>query len=626
MPADSDPRQPALRRPRPARPWLLYLLFALGAALLLGRPASNGARIPYSDLKAKIAAGQVASVQIARDKIVATPKAGAAKERWIANRVDDPELVPLLDRQHVTYSELPESDWLSGLVVAWLIPLALLSLVYFFFMRRFSPGAGVMSIGRSRARLVAEEGTGVTFSDVAGVDEAVDELREIVDFLKSPERFRRIGGRIPKGVLLLGPPGTGKTLLARAVAGEAKVPFFSLTGSDFVEMFVGVGAARVRDLFAQAQAKAPCIIFIDELDAIGKARGASTFAGHDEREQTLNQLLSEMDGFDARKGLIIMAATNRPEILDSALLRPGRFDRQVLVDRPDVRGREEILRLHARGVKFAEDIDLRRVAALTPGFAGAELANVINEAALLAARRRKDLVEMADLNEAVERVVAGLEKKNRRMNEREKEIVAHHEAGHALLAEVLPTTDRVHKVSMIPRGLGALGFTMQVPLEDRYLMSRTELIDKITVLMGGRAAELLVFGDFSTGARDDLERATDLARRMVTEFGMSEALGARSLSSEGARTGALLPGFPLPTERPWSERTQQTVDSEISSLLARCFDRARAALEENRDHLVALAARLREKEVLEGPELREVLQGAHAPGEEAPRAEPQVRH
>jgi cell division protease FtsH len=419
-------------------------------------------------------------------------------------------------------------------------------------------------------------------------------------------------------VLLVGPPGTGKTLLARAIAGEAKVPFFSLTGSDFVEMFVGVGAARVRDLFMQAQAKAPCIVFIDELDAVGKARGPGNLAGHDEREQTLNQLLAEMDGFDARKGLMIIAATNRPETLDPALLRPGRFDRQVLVDRPDVKGREAILRVHAKGVRFAGDVDLRKVASLTPGMVGADLANLINEAALLAARHGKHEVTSTEINEAIERTLAGLEKKNRLLNPREKEIVAHHESGHALLAEILPSTDRVHKVSMIPRGLGSLGFTMQLPLEDRYLMSRSELVDKITVLMGGRAAEKLIFGEFSTGASDDLQRATDLARRMVGQFGMSHLLGPVSLSRlDGGLEPRFLPGLML-GERPWSERTQQAIDAEVGDVLRGCFERALALLEHNRRLLLDLAARLREKEVIEGPELRQVLEGAELPAVTAP--------
>ncbi len=596
----------------PPRSWLLYLGLGLLAVLLLARPAPTGTRLPYSQVKERIAAGEVSEVQLSHDRIIAIPRTGTGP-RWWAHRVEDAQLVPLLDQKHVPYTALPESDWLGNVVALWLLPLGLLALFWMFVLRRMNPGAGIMSIGRSRARLVPEEGTGTTFRDVAGVDEAVEELREIVDFLASPERFRRIGGRIPKGVLLLGPPGTGKTLLARAVAGEARVPFFSLTGSDFVEMFVGVGAARVRDLFAQATAKAPCIIFIDELDAIGKARGVTTFAGHDEREQTLNQLLSEMDGFDPRRGLIVMGATNRAEILDSALMRPGRFDRQVVVDRPDIRGREAILVLHARHVQLGGDVDLKRVAALTSGFAGAELANVVNEAALLAARHHKEQAEMADFNEAVERVVAGLEKKNRRMNEREKEIVAHHEAGHALLAEVLPTTDRVHKVSMIPRGIGALGYTMQVPLEDRYLLTRPELLDKITVLLGGRAAEQLMFGDVSTGAQDDLQRATDLARRMVVQYGMSETIGPQSLRGEELRPSPWLPQLNGHGESLYSDRTRELVDKEVTALLDRTARRATRLLEFNRQPLMALATRLRDREVLDGPELREALTGASAP-------------
>jgi cell division protease FtsH len=589
----------------------------LFAAMLLTRSGPAGARIPYSDFKARVAAGQVAEVEIGKDAVLAVPADEAARkkgERWIATRVDDPGLVKLLDEKNVKYAGQKDGDWLSSLFFVWVLPMLILVGFWALIFRRMRPGAGMMSIGRARAKLVAEEGTGVTFGDVAGVDEAVEELREIVDFLSSPEKFRALGARIPKGVLLVGPPGTGKTLLARAVAGEAKVPFFSLTGSDFVEMFVGVGAARVRDLFQQAAQKAPCIVFIDELDAVGKARGPGMLAGHDEREQTLNQLLAEMDGFDPRKGLMIMAATNRPEILDPALLRPGRFDRQVLVDRPDVKGREAILRVHARGVKLGADIDLRRVAALTPGMVGADLANLINEAALLAARRGKLEVSAAEINEAIERVLAGLEKKGRALSQREKEIVAHHESGHALLAEILPTTDRVHKVSMIPRGMHALGFTMQLPLEDRYLMTRPELLDKITVLMGGRAAEKLVFDEISTGATDDLERATDLARRMVAQFGMSSSLGPQSLAHlDGRAESRFLPGVSLGGERGYSERVQELIDHEVGELLRLTFDRAFGLLEHNRRQLLQLAALLREKEVLEGSELRSVLEGAGAP-------------
>jgi cell division protease FtsH len=630
----APPRAPSDARPR--RAWVLYLLLALFAALMMMRPGPAGTRITYSDFKQKLAAGQVGEVEIGKERLRVAPADEAARkrgERWLVTRVDDPELVKQLDAKHVAYSGTIDSDWFSSLFMVWVLPMLLLGGFWLLVLRRMKPGAGVMSIGRSRAKLVAEEGTGVTFADVAGIDEAVEEVREIVDFLSTPEKFRAVGARIPKGVLLVGPPGTGKTLLARAIAGEAHVPFFSLTGSDFVEMFVGVGAARVRDLFAQAQAKAPCIVFIDELDAVGKSRGPGNFAGHDEREQTLNQLLAEMDGFDPRKGLMIIAATNRPETLDPALMRPGRFDRQVLVDRPDVKGREDILRVHARGVKFALDVDLRKVASLTPGMVGADLANLINEAALLAARRGKTAVTSAEINEAIERTLAGLEKKNRVLNPREKEIVAHHESGHALLAEILPSTDRVHKVSMIPRGMGALGYTMQLPLEDRYLMTRPELLDKLAVLMGGRAAEQLVFGEISTGATDDLQRATDLARRMITQFGMSAHLGPMALAHlNGGMEARFLPGVTFGAERGYSERTQQTVDTEVQDVLRASFERALALLEHNRAQLLALAAKLREKEMLEGAELREVLTGAELPRDEhapAPGHEhdpPPVRH
>jgi len=632
MPNSSISRPPT-ESPTSKRSWALYLLVGLLGAMLLTRPSAPGNRISYSDFKQRLDAGQVSEVELTKERIRAVPSDPALQkrgERWIVQRVEDPDLVKQLEAKKVAFTGAPESDWFSSLFMIWLLPMILLGGFWILVFRRMKPGAGMMSIGRARAKVIAEEGTGVTFADVAGVDEAVDELREIVEFLASPDKFLAIGARIPKGVLLVGPPGTGKTLLARAVAGEAKVPFFSLTGSDFVEMFVGVGAARVRDLFMQAQQKAPCIVFIDELDAVGKARGAGNLAGHDEREQTLNQLLAEMDGFDPKKGLMIMAATNRPEILDPALLRPGRFDRQVLVDRPDVKGRDAILRVHAKGVRFAPDVDLKKVASLTPGLVGADLANLINEAALLTARRGKPEVTNAELNEAIERTIAGLEKKNRALNAREKEIVAHHESGHALLAEILPTTDRVHKVSMIPRGVGALGYTMQLPLEDRYLMTRPELLDKITVLMGGRAAEKVVFGEISTGASDDLQRATDLARRMVTQFGMSGILGPLALAHlSGVTEARFLPGLTFGGEKGYSERTQQVIDTEVGELLRRSFDRAVQLLEHNRSQLLELASRLRDKEVLEGDELRHVLEHAHLPPElEGPNEQewPVMRH
>ena len=473
-----------------------------------------------------------------------------------------------------------------------------------------------MSFARSKAKIYAEETTSRSaFNDVAGVDEAENELKEIVEFLKNPKKYTTLGGRIPKGVLLVGPPGTGKTLLARAVAGEAKVPFFSLSGSEFVEMFVGVGAARVRDLFRQAEAKAPCIVFIDELDALGKARMQSPMGGHEEREQTLNQLLAEMDGFDARKGVIIMAATNRPEVLDPALLRPGRFDRQVLVDKPDVKGREDILRIHVKQVKLAPKIDLRVIAARTAGFAGADLANLVNEAALLAARRDKTQVERSDFEEAIDRVVAGLEKK-RVMNDKERRIVAFHESGHAIVATVLPGLDPVHKISIVQRGFGALGYTMQLPLEDRYLMSKTDLEHQLSVLLGGRTAEMIVFGERSTGAQNDLLRATDIARSMVTEFGMSDAIGP--VNHEGARRSPFLETGMFPERGAYAEETARVIDSEIRRIIAAAETRAKEILAERRPLLDQVAARLLEKEIIEGEELRQLM------GVETPVANPWV--
>jgi cell division protease FtsH len=480
----------------------------------------------------------------------------------------------------------------------------------FLFRRIGGAEGGVMSFARSRAKIYAEDDVKVRFNDVAGVDEAKEELKEIVEFLQNPKKYTNIGGRIPKGVLLVGPPGTGKTLLAKAVAGEAKVPFFSLSGSEFVEMFVGVGAARVRDLFGQAEAKAPCIVFIDELDALGKVRVQSPMGSHEEREQTLNQLLAEMDGFDSRKGVIIMGATNRPEVLDPALLRPGRFDRQVLVDKPDVRGREDILRIHARAVKMAPNVDLKVVAQRTAGFAGADLANLVNEAALLAARRNKDAVEMADFNDAIDRLIAGLEKK-RVMSVREREMVAYHESGHALVASALPGIDPVHKISIVQRGFGALGYTMQVPLEDRYLLTRRDLENQMAVLLGGRTAEEIAFDEVSTGAQNDLQRATDIARAMVTQFGMSEELG--TVNYEGARRPAFIE-LPLGHERgPYGEETAQRIDAEVKRLLDEAHDSARRVLTEQRDLLEKVTRRLLEKEVIEGDELKQLMAESELP-------------
>jgi len=517
--------------------------------------------------------------------------------------VDDPSLVKELDEHKIDYSGHYESK-LLGSILSWVLPLGIMFLIWRFAMKKMGPGMGVMSFGKSKAKLFAENETMVTFADVAGIDEAKEELQEVVEFLKNPAKFQKLGGRIPKGVLLVGPPGTGKTLLAKAVAGEAKVPFFSISGSEFVEMFVGVGASRVRDLFSQAASQAPCIIFIDELDALGKARGINVMGGNDEREQTLNQLLVEMDGFESNKGVIIMSATNRPEILDPALLRPGRFDRQVLLDRPDINGREAILKIHSRKVLLGPDVDLRKIAGLVPGFAGADLANLVNEAALLAARKDKETVGATEFDAAIDRVVGGLEKKNRVMNPQEKEIVAFHESGHAIVAESVKHADPVHKISIIPRGIAALGYTQQQPTEDRYLMTRPELLDRLAVLLGGRVAEELVFGEISTGAQNDLQRATVIARSMVAEYGMSDRLGL--VTYESARQPMFLPDNYTPNKT-YSETKATQIDEEISALMEQTHQRVRKILSERRKFLDKLAHLLSEKEIVQGEELRQML-------------------
>jgi cell division protease FtsH len=525
--------------------------------------------------------------------------------------VDDSVLVKELEAHKVEFSGRIENTFWRDLLFGWVLPLAVMAGIWIFLMRRIGGGpTQALSFGRSKAKIYDRRELKTTFADVAGVEEAKAELVEVVDFLKNPKKYQRLGGRIPKGVLLVGPPGTGKTLLARAVAGEADVPFFFLSGSEFVEMFVGVGAARVRDLFEQAKEKAPCIVFIDELDAIGKTRAGATglVGGHDEREQTLNQILAEMDGFDASKGVIIMAATNRPEVLDPALLRAGRFDRQVVVDRPDVKGREAILRVHARNVQLAPDVDLRVLAARTPGMAGADLANLINEAALLAARKGKSHVEMDDLEEAVDRVIGGLERRSRVLSEKERDIVAHHEIGHAMVATSLPNADPVHKVTIIPRGVGALGATYQLPLEDRYLLTRSELEDRIAVLLGGRAAEEVVYGEVSTGAHNDLERSTEMARLMVMQYGMSEKLGP--LTFGGGQQSMFLKGSGFPVERDFAEETARTIDDETRAIVDRIYDRVRGLMTAKKSVLVAAATELKQRETIEGDRLRELLAGA----------------
>ena len=601
-----DRRLPS--RPAPGQTvWLVLgflLMLALGQAVFFSM--QSGETLAYSDFKAAVRAGKVQDVLVAQDRVRGTLKAeGDKKARpFTAVRIEDPKLVEELEKYGVTHRGEVASRWMTE-VLGWVIPVIFFVALWSFFFRRMGGAeGGVMSFARSKAKVYAEDDVKVRFVDVAGVDEAEEELKEIVEFLKTPKKYTSIGGRIPKGVLLVGPPGTGKTLLARAVAGEAKVPFFSLSGSEFVEMFVGVGASRVRDLFAQADAKAPCIVFIDELDALGKVRIQSPMGSHEEREQTLNQLLAEMDGFDARKGVIIMGATNRPEVLDPALLRPGRFDRQVLVDKPDIRGREEILRIHVKTVKIAEGVDLKVIAARTAGFAGADLANLVNEAALLAARKDKLAVDMKDFDAAIDRIIAGLEKK-RVMNEKERRIVAYHESGHAIVASTLPGLDPVHKISIVARGFGALGYTMQLPLEDRYLLTRADLLNQLSVLLGGRSAEEIAFGEVTTGAQNDLQRATDIARAMVTEFGMSEALGA--VNYNGHKRSQFLDMPFGPEGGNYAEETALKIDTEIKRILQEAHETARRILRERRDALDRVSEKLLEKEVIEAEELQALL-------------------
>ena len=597
---------------------LAYWLIAMLLLLMLQnwwQTARVVEHVPYSEFEQALEEGRIAEIRVADQTITGKLKSPDPKGKTliVATRVE-PELAERLSAYQVPYSRVVESTWLRE-VLAWVLPVAIIFAMWIFLFRRLTERQGMggfMTIGKSRAKVYMQTDTGVTFDDVAGVDESKEELREVVDFLKNPQDYGRLGAHIPKGVLLVGPPGTGKTLLARAVAGEAGVPFFSISGSEFVEMFVGVGAARVRDLFEQARGKAPAIIFIDELDALGRARGAfGPIGGHDEREQTLNQLLAEMDGFDTSAGLIILAATNRPEILDPALLRAGRFDRQVLVDRPDKRGRVAILRVHVKKITLAPEVDLEQVAALTTGFSGADIANLVNEAALMATRRRADAVTLDDFTRAVERIVAGLEKKNRVLNARERETVAYHEMGHALVALVLPGTDPVHKVSIIPRGIGALGYTIQRPTEDRYLMTREELENKIAVLLGGRAAEKLVFGELSTGAADDLAKATDIARDMITRYGMDEDLGY--IAYEAPRPRFLDVPEMIGGGSRLAESTQTRIDEAIREIIKRVFDRAFGILDKNRPVLERCARELLTKETLDEAAIRELTRDLQPP-------------
>lgn len=587
-----------------------YIIIAIFGILLIQNLYSQYTKaepIPYSRFHQLLEQGKIAEIAITENHIYGKLKDRGADglENFVTTRVES-DLADQLDKHNVIYTGVVQSTWLRDLL-SWIVPMAVFIGIWLFLIRRMNPGGvsgGLMAIGKSRAKVFVEKETKVTFDDVAGVDEAKDELKEIVNFLKDTQGYSRLGGRAPKGILLVGPPGTGKTLLARAVAGEAGVPFFSISGSEFVEMFVGVGAARVRDLFEQARQMAPAIIFIDELDSLGRARGAYGLGGHDEKEQTLNQLLAELDGFDPKSGVVLLGATNRPEILDPALLRAGRFDRQVLVDRPDKLGREQILAVHLKKVKLDSDVKPEQIAALTPGFTGADLANLVNEAALLATRRNGTAVTMNDFNNAIERVVAGLEKRNRLLNPVERRVVAFHELGHAMVALALPGTDEVHKISIIPRGVGALGYTIQRPTEDRFLMRKTELENKMAVLMGGRAAEQVVFNEISTGASDDIVRATDLARAMVLRYGMSNALG--NVAYDRERSAYLQPEIPLPQSRDYSEETAKAVDNAVRTLVDRALDRAISILKANRGLLDRTAEELLKTETLNQPQI-EVL-------------------
>ncbi len=611
----------------------MIMMFILMDTLFF--PASSGTKfLTYSDFIHKIDSGRVERVVIFPDKIIGElkdeTKKGVGeitkapttpwrlriesieeqvKHQFIVDRLPDVSDDQLLERLLAAGVEVQgrfRSNGLRNFFLDWILPFLFLMVIWGFIMKRMGTGNPMLEIGRNKAKILSETPNNkVRFKDVAGIDEAVEEVKELVDFLRTPEKYTRLGGKLPKGVLLVGPPGTGKTLLAKAVAGEAGVPFFSLSGSDFVEMFVGVGAARVRDLFNQAKSHAPCIIFIDEIDAIGKSRAQNAVygGGYDERENTLNQLLVEMDGFDASIGVIIMGATNRPDVLDPALLRPGRFDRQVLVDKPDMKGREAIFRVHTRELKLAADVDLRRLAAQTPGFAGAEIAHVCNEAAILAVRNNHDEVTMADFEAAIERVIAGLEKKNKLINEKERRIVAYHESGHAIVGYFTPGADEVQKVSIVPRGIGALGYTLQMPLEDRYLMSKSELLGKIRGLLGGRAAEEIVFGEISTGASNDLEKATQLAKNMITVYGMSEKLPNISLVTHGG------PGFlgEGPGLERRSEYVERLIDEEVTQIINTCYRDAKDLLVEKKEKLEKMASVLLEKEVIDYQEIRELL-------------------
>ncbi|MGQ9631582.1 MAG: ATP-dependent zinc metalloprotease FtsH [bacterium] len=597
--------------------WLIVVILALLTFQFIYNNEGGSANkkeqrkedITFSEFLKKVENGDVRSVAISEKEVFVELFDGSRTKTRLV--FEDPQLVKDLVTKHdIQVESRPLSQqnlWLNIFFQA--LPMILMLGLIIYFIRQMQIGGNrALSFGKSRARLYTQNGKQpkITFADVAGVDEAKQELQEIVDFLKDPEKFRRLGGKIPKGVLLVGPPGTGKTLIAKAVAGEAEVPFFSISGSDFVEMFVGVGASRVRDLFDQGRKNAPCLIFMDEIDAVGRMRGAGLGGGHDEREQTLNQLLVEMDGFTGNEGVILIAATNRPDILDSALLRPGRFDRQVVIDRPDLRGREEILRVHMREKKVSDNVDPSILAKRTVGFSGADLANVVNEAALLAARRDKNKIEMDEFVEAIERVAIGLERRSRVMSEKERRVTAYHEAGHALVAKLVPKADPVHKVSIIPRGIGALGYTAYAPEEDKYLQSKSELLDKMTYALGGRVAEQIVFGEVTGGAANDIRQVTDIARHMVCELGMSDKLGPLAY---GHRDRQVFLGRDLVENKDYSEKTAISIDEEIRRIVGECYDRAKSLVESNKDKLVRIAEALLEREILDGDEIDKLMRG-----------------
>ena len=586
--------------------YLLILIIGISIFSSLFEPVSTGLELTYSQFLKEVEANNVASVTIVENAISGKLTSGTEFSTYSP---DDPELMNILRGKNVEINAEPPSQpswWIS--LISSIFPVILIIGVWIFMLRRMQGGANsAISFGKSRAKRLSSDVPKVTFKDVAGIDEAEEEVEEVIEFLKSPAKFKKLGAKIPRGLLLYGPPGSGKTLLARAIAGEAGVPFFSISGSDFVEMFVGVGASRVRDLFKQAKAASPCIIFMDEIDAVGRHRGAGLGGGHDEREQTLNQLLVEMDGFDQNTEIILIAATNRPDILDPALLRPGRFDRRIVIDRPDILGREAILKVHARGKPLAEEVDIKVLARRTPGFVGSDLANLINEAALLASRKNKKEIGMEELEAAIDRVIAGPERKSRLISDKEKEIVAYHESGHALVAKLLPNCDPVHKVSIIPRGNAALGYTLQLPTQDRYLISKLELLDRLAVLLGGRVAEDLIFQDVTTGAQNDLERATKIARQMVTEFGMSETLGPVTL---GRKEHQVFLGKDLSQERDYSEEVANKIDKEVRSIIDAAYAKASNILSKNKRKLKKIAKNLIERETLEGDELDMLMNGA----------------